>query len=188
MLDPESKFALWEGDVPGPLAARWAMIRATASRQLWSSPSTWERKPQIVVTGLNTRSRYRTPCSSRASSIRGPVRTSANGRPSLPRSGRRADPGSSSGQHGASGRDDRDGLGGEGLVVDHTLSYDCAWTNVRSAIEAPGPRATRRGSMGGRRRCSRDDRAPTGESSEFASSDDGGRAVADASHPAGRAA
>ena len=31
------------------LAARWAMIRATASRQLWSSLSTWERKPQMVT-------------------------------------------------------------------------------------------------------------------------------------------
>ena len=43
--------------VSRPLAARWAMIRDTASRQLWSSLRTWERKPQMVVTGLNTRSR-----------------------------------------------------------------------------------------------------------------------------------
>ena len=31
--------------------------RETVSRQLWSSLSTWLRKPQIVVTGSNTRSR-----------------------------------------------------------------------------------------------------------------------------------
>src|SRR4051794_16429946 len=59
------------------------MIRATASRQLWSSLRTWERKPQVVVTGLKTRSRYRTPCSSRASWMRDSVRTSAEGSPSL---------------------------------------------------------------------------------------------------------
>ena len=66
-----------------PLAARWAMIRDTASRQLWSSLSTWERKPQMVVTGLNTRSRYLTPCSLRTSRMLASVKTSANGRPSL---------------------------------------------------------------------------------------------------------
>src|SRR5262245_15081405 len=59
------------------------MIRVTASRQEWSSLRTWERKPQRVVTGLKTRSRYVTPCSSRASWIRASVRTSANARPSL---------------------------------------------------------------------------------------------------------
>jgi len=31
--------------VARPLAARWAMIRVTASRQEWSSLRTWERKP-----------------------------------------------------------------------------------------------------------------------------------------------
>jgi hypothetical protein len=40
-----------------PPVALWAMIRATASRQDWSSLSTWERKSQMVVTGSNTRSR-----------------------------------------------------------------------------------------------------------------------------------
>ena len=43
--------------VSRPLAARWAMIRETASRQEWSSLRTCERNPQMVVTGLKTRSR-----------------------------------------------------------------------------------------------------------------------------------
>src|SRR5262249_1692212 len=47
-----------------------------------SSLRTWERKPQMVVAGVKTRSQYVTPCSSRASRMRGSVRTSANGRPS----------------------------------------------------------------------------------------------------------
>ena len=59
------------------------MMRETASRQLWSSLSTWQRKPQMVVTGLNSRSRYLTPCSSRASRMLASVRTSANGSPWL---------------------------------------------------------------------------------------------------------
>src|SRR5262245_26801456 len=57
------------------------MTRATASRQLWSSLRTWERKPQRVVAGPNTRSRYSTPCSSSTSRMLAWVKTSANGRP-----------------------------------------------------------------------------------------------------------
>src|SRR5260370_24548681 len=57
------------------------MILDTASRQLWSPPSTWLRKPQIVVTGLNTRSRYLIPCSLRAARMLRSLKESANGRP-----------------------------------------------------------------------------------------------------------
>src|SRR5262249_24660652 len=64
-----------------PAATRWAMIRDTASRQLWSSLRTWLRKPQMVVTGLNSRSRYLTPCSLRASRMLAWVKESANGSP-----------------------------------------------------------------------------------------------------------
>src|SRR5262249_8267373 len=84
---------------------------------------------------------------------------------------------------GVSGRDYRDDVGGKGLVSDHTLSYVAAWTKVHCTLEAPGLRAKGRGSIGGRGWCPRDDRAPTGESSKFASSDDRpGRGRADASH------
>ena len=38
-----------------------------------------------------------------------------------------------------SGRDDRDRLGGEGLIVDHTLSYDVAWTKVHRRARVAGP-------------------------------------------------
>ena len=73
---------------------------------------------------------------------------------------------------GVPGRDDRDRLGGKGLVVDHTLSYVAAWTNVH---RRPRRRACERRGAGpsGRWRCPRDDRAPTGESSRFASGEDG---------------
>src|SRR5262245_796116 len=57
------------------------MILETVSRQLWSSLKTWLRKPQMVVTGLNRRSRYRTPCSSRASRMLRWVKESAKGSP-----------------------------------------------------------------------------------------------------------
>src|SRR5262249_33797625 len=64
-----------------PAAARWAMIRETASRQLWSALRTWLRKPQRVVTGLNSRSRYWTPCWLRASRRLGSLKDSAKGSP-----------------------------------------------------------------------------------------------------------
>jgi hypothetical protein len=54
---------------------------------------------------------------------------------------------------GVSGRDDRDRLGGKGLVSDQTLSYVGAWTKVHCRFEAPGLRAKDRGSIGGRWRC-----------------------------------
>src|SRR5262249_42433921 len=59
------------------------MTRETASRQPWSSLRTWLRKPQMVVAGPNTRSRYSTPCSVRTSMMLASVKTSANGSPSL---------------------------------------------------------------------------------------------------------
>ena len=57
------------------------MILDTASRQLWSSLRTWLRKPQMVVTGLNTRSRYLMPCSLRASRMLVSLKESAKGSP-----------------------------------------------------------------------------------------------------------
>src|SRR5438128_7613946 len=56
-------------------------MRETASRQLWSSLRAWLRKPQMVVIGLNSLSRKRTPCSSRAARILGRLREAAKGRP-----------------------------------------------------------------------------------------------------------
>src|SRR5262249_21187080 len=53
----------------------------TVSRQLWSSLRTWLRKPQRVVTGLNSRSRYLTPCSLRASRMLISLKESAKGSP-----------------------------------------------------------------------------------------------------------
>src|SRR5262249_23150599 len=64
-----------------PEAARCARTRTTVSRQLWSSLRTWLRKPQIVVTGLNRRSRYWTPCSLRASRILRSLQESAKSKP-----------------------------------------------------------------------------------------------------------
>src|SRR5947209_15699109 len=57
------------------------MTRATASRQLWSSLRTWLRKPQMVVTGLNSLSRNWTPCWLRASRMLDSVKESAKGSP-----------------------------------------------------------------------------------------------------------
>src|SRR5262249_27492292 len=57
------------------------MMRDTLSRQLWSSLRTWPRKPHKVVLGLNRRSRYWTPCWSRASRIWRSVNASAKGSP-----------------------------------------------------------------------------------------------------------
>src|SRR4051812_31130041 len=64
-----------------PWAARWAMTRDTVSRQLWSSLRTWLRKPQMVVAGPNTRSRYLTWCSLSTPKMLASVRTPANGSP-----------------------------------------------------------------------------------------------------------
>src|SRR5262249_56723696 len=64
-----------------PAAARWAMIRETASRQLWSALRAWLRKPQRVLTGLNSLSRNGTPCSSRASRMLSSLKESAKGSP-----------------------------------------------------------------------------------------------------------
>ena len=88
----------------------------------------------MVVTGLNTRSRYRTPCSSRASWIRASVRTSANGRPSLREAGAeliQAHPGLG---FGDSGRDDRDEFRRVDSLSAHTLYYDDVSLNVYFAI------------------------------------------------------
>ena len=74
-----------------PATARWAMILDTASRQLWSSLRTWLRKPQMVVTGLKTRSRYLMPCSLRASRMLSSLKESAKGSP-WPRAKRRGPP------------------------------------------------------------------------------------------------
>src|SRR5262249_39857389 len=57
------------------------MILETVSRQLGSSLRTWLRKPQMVVTGLNSRSRSWTPYSWRASRMLGSLRESAKGSP-----------------------------------------------------------------------------------------------------------
>src|SRR3974377_1167258 len=57
------------------------MILDTASRQLWSSLRTWERKPQMVVTGPNTLSRYLKSCTLRASRMLVSLKESAKGSP-----------------------------------------------------------------------------------------------------------
>src|SRR5262249_28825418 len=73
--------AVWGEHGSRPEAARCARTRATVSRQLWSSLRTWLRKPQMVVTGLNRRSRYWTPCSLRASRTLRSLKESAKGSP-----------------------------------------------------------------------------------------------------------
>src|SRR5262249_2764191 len=57
------------------------MIRDTVSRQLWSALRAWLRKPQMVVTGLNSLSRYVTACSLRASRMLRSLKESAKGSP-----------------------------------------------------------------------------------------------------------
>jgi hypothetical protein len=57
------------------------MTLDAVSRQLRSSLRTWLRKPQMVVTGLNRRSRYLTPYWWRASRMLDSVKGSAKGRP-----------------------------------------------------------------------------------------------------------
>jgi hypothetical protein len=66
-----------------PAAARWAMTPDIIPRQLQSSLGTWLRKPQMVVTGLKSRSRYLTPYWRRASRMLDSVKGSTKGRPWL---------------------------------------------------------------------------------------------------------
>jgi hypothetical protein len=75
------ELAVWGEQGARPEAARWARRRAPASRPLGSSLRAWLRKPQMVGIGLNSRSRKRTPCSSRAARILARLREAAKGRP-----------------------------------------------------------------------------------------------------------
>src|SRR5262249_5388241 len=66
---------------PADLSPDAYLIRDTVSRQLGSALRAWLRKPQRVVAGLNSLSRYLTPCSLSGSRMLDSLKDSEKGSP-----------------------------------------------------------------------------------------------------------